>query len=238
METCLSSSSSDTYTLLPKPPITIVILTWNALEYTKGCLESLRANTDHPDYRVIVADNGSSDGTSEYLQSLPWVKVLLNDHNLGFAAGNNRAIRIADPASDVVLLNNDTEMHQPDWLAKLQACAYASPDIGVVGCRLRRPDRTFQHARAFMPLDTLWGQQIGGGEKDINQYREDRDVESVVFACVYLKREIIEKVGCLDEDYFSYFEDTDYCLRARLCGYRTVCCGSVTVVHHENVYTG
>src|ERR1035437_4840537 len=135
METRSSANSSDTRPLLPKPPITIVILTWNALDYTKGCLESLRAYTDYPDYRVIVADNGSSDGTIEYLRSLPWVKVLLNGDNLGFAAGNNRAIRIADPASDVVLLNNDTELHQPDWLARLQACAYASPDIGVVGCR-------------------------------------------------------------------------------------------------------
>src|ERR1039458_1976005 len=99
METRSSATSSDTCTLLPKPPITIVILTWNALDYTKRCLESLCANTDHPDYHVIVADNGSSDGTIEYLQSVPWVKVLLNGDNLGFAAGNNRAIRIADPAS-------------------------------------------------------------------------------------------------------------------------------------------
>src|SRR5260370_29841712 len=136
--------SRDTSKLLP--PVTIVILTWNALDYTKGCLKSLRANTGHPDYRVIVADNGSSDGTIEYLQSLPWVKVVLNGENLGFAAGNNRALRMADPGSDVVLLNNDTELQQPDWLVRLQACAYASPDIGVVGCRLRRPDRTFQHA--------------------------------------------------------------------------------------------
>jgi GT2 family glycosyltransferase len=237
METPASGNSRDAHTPAPKPSVTIIILTWNALDYTKSCLESLRAHSDHPDYRVIVADNGSTDGTIAYLQSLPWVKVLLNGENLGFAAGNNRAIHLADPASDVVLLNNDTEIHQADWLARLQACAYASPDIGVVGCRLRRPGRTFQHAGAFMPLDTLWGQQIGGGEKDINQYHLDRDVESVVFACVYLKREVLEKVGCLDEDYFSYFEDTDFCMRARRGGYRIVCCGSVTVVHHENVST-
>jgi GT2 family glycosyltransferase/glycosyltransferase involved in cell wall biosynthesis len=237
MESRSSGNSSGAHTPPPQPPITIIILTWNALDHTKGCLDSLRANTDHPDYQVIVADNGSTDGTIEYLQSLPWVKVLLNGKNLGFAAGNNRAIRIANPASDVVLLNNDTELHQPDWLGRLQACAYVSPDIGVVGCRLRRPDRTFQHAGAFMPLDTLWGQQIGGGEKDINQYHQDRDVESVVFACVYLKRDVLDEVGYLDEDYFSYFEDTDYCMRARRRGYRIVCCGSATVVHHENVST-
>src|SRR5258708_3902523 len=88
-----------------------------------------------------------------------------------------------------------------------------------------------------MPLETFWGQQIGGGEKDINQYNEDREVESVVFACVYLKRDVLEKVGLLDEDYFCYFEDTDYCHRAAARGYRTLCCGGVTLVHHENVST-
>jgi glycosyltransferase involved in cell wall biosynthesis len=88
-----------------------------------------------------------------------------------------------------------------------------------------------------MPLDTLWGQQIGGGEKDIGQYSATREVESVVFACVYLKRKTIKKVGLLDEDYFSYFEDTDYCFRASGHGLKTVCCGGVTVVHHENTST-
>ena len=90
---------------------------------------------------------------------------------------------------------------------------------------------------SILPLDTLWGRQIGGGERDINQYNDTRDVESVVFACVYLKRELLEAVGLLDEDYFCYFEDTDYCFRAAARGYRTVCCGAATVVHHENVST-
>jgi hypothetical protein len=82
-----------------------------------------------------------------------------------------------------------------------------------------------------------WGQQIGGNEIDINQFNRDRVVEGIVFACAYIKREVIERVGLLDERYFSYFEDTDYCFRARDLGYDVVCCGGVTLLHHENVST-
>jgi GT2 family glycosyltransferase len=219
----------------PSPPVTIVIATWNGLEYTRRCLETLRANTRHDAYTIAVVDNGSTDGTVEYLKSQPAISLSCNTSNLGFAKANNLAIRAAPPDHDIVLLNNDTEIHQGDWLTRLQSAAYAAPDVGIAGCRLARPEGTLLHAGAYMPLDTFMGQQIGGGEKDVNQYNEDRTVEIVVFACVYLKREVLDKVGLLDEDYFCYFEDSDYCLRAAALGYRTICCGAVTVVHHQNV---
>src|SRR5207248_10481708 len=112
-----------------------------------------------------------------------------NNRNLGFAKGNNRAIEQCDPDSDIILLNNDTEIVQADWISRLQEAAYSAPDVGIVGCRLVRPDGTVQHAGTFMPLDTFWGQQMGGGEKDINQHAGDKEVEGVGFACVYRKRE-------------------------------------------------
>ncbi len=218
-------------------PVSVVILTWNGLEYTRRCLDTLRRNTVHPAVRIIVVDNGSKDGTVDHLTAMPDIHLVLNATNVGIARGCNQGIQAADPESDIVLLSNYTEIHQPDWLNLLQETAHASADIGVVGCRIARPDGTLQHAGTFMPLDSWWGQQIGGGEKDINQYAGTRDVEGVVFACSYIKREAIVKVGLLDTDYFSYFEDTDYCLRAREHGYRTVCCGRVTVLHHENMNT-
>ena len=217
--------------------VTIVILTWNGLTYTKKCLETLRAHTDFQSSEVIVVDNGSTDGTVEYLKSIRWIRLIQNSSNKGFAKANNQALELWDNQSDVVLLNNDTEILQPDWLAKLQETAYKSPDIGIVGARLKRPDGMLLHAGTYMPLETFWGQQIGSLEKDINQYNLDREVEGVVFACVFLKREVLNKVGRLDEDYFSYFEDTDYCLRAKRYGFKVLCCGSVTVLHHENTST-
>jgi len=80
----------------------------------------------------------------------------------------------------------------------------------------------------------MWGQQIGALETDVNQYAADRDVQGIVFACAYLRRETIEKIGTLSTGFESYFEDTDYCLRAREAGLRTVCSGRVTLVHHEH----
>ena len=217
--------------------VTIIILTWNGLAYTKRCLETLRGRTVFPEYEVVVVDNGSTDGTVEYLRSLHWLRVFENGRNLGFVRGNNRALAECGGDSDFLLLNNDTEIVQPQWLSRLQASAYRSAEIGIVGARLRRPDGMLQHAGTYMPVETFWGQQIGAGEKDVNQYNADAEVEGVVFACVYIKREVYERVGPLDEDYFSYFEDSDYCLKARGRGFKVVCCGSATLVHHEHAST-
>lgn len=218
--------------------ITIIVLTWNGLEYTRSCLESLFKNTDLSHAELIVVDNGSTDGTVEYLKSLKWIKPVFNPKNLGFVRGNNMAIGLREPANDVVLLNNDTEIHDPQWLEKLRASAYKDKKIGIVGCRIRRTNSNkLQHAGTYMPDFTYWGQQIGGNEKDINQYNEDREVEGVVFACVYIKAEVIDRVGLLDEDYFSYFEDTDYCFKARETGFSVANCGSLTILHREHAST-
>jgi len=217
--------------------VTIIILTWNGLEYTKRCLETLRNKTEFQDYAVMVVDNGSTDGSVEYLRSIPWIRCIENSDNRGFTRANNQAIALCDDGSDVVLLNNDTEVIQDDWLTQLQRSAYKSPDIGIVGARLRQPGGMLQHAGTYMPIDTFWGQQIGSLEKDINQYNSDAEVEGVVFACAYIKREVLNKVGLLDEDYFSYFEDTDYCLKAKRQGFKIICCGSATLIHHENTST-
>jgi len=217
--------------------VTIIILAWNGLSYTKRCLQTLREKTFFPRYEVIVGDNGSTDGTVNYLRSLPWLHVIENGSNLGFAKGNNCAIEASDKDSDIVLLNNDTEIIESPWLGRLQESAYRSADRGIVGARLRRPDGSLQHAGTYMPVETYWGQQIGSGEKDINQHNADAEVEGVVFACVYIKRAVLNQVGLLDEDYFSYFEDSDYCLKAQSRGFKVICCGAVTVLHHENTST-
>jgi glycosyltransferase involved in cell wall biosynthesis len=99
------------------------------------------------------------------------------------------------------------------------------------------PDGRLLHTGAYMPQDSWWGQQIGSLEKDVNQYGLDRDVQAVVGACMYIKRAVIEAIGLLNEAFFSYFEDTDYCLQAAEVGFRTLCAGGVTLVHHENVTT-
>lgn len=215
-------------------PVTIIVLCWNRWKLTRRCLETLKEHTDLSGAEVLVVDNGSTDETPARLKEYDWVRVVRIETNLGYVRGNNVGIRAAAPGSDVVLLNNDIEIHQAGWLDSLRESAHSAPDIGIVGCRLVLPDGRLLHAGTYILPDTFWGQQIGSLETDVNQYAATRDVQGIVFACAYLKREAIDAVGGLSELYTSYFEDTDYCLRAREAGFRTVCCGAVTLVHDEH----
>ena len=221
----------------PRRPVAVVILTWNALAVTKECLRALREVTVHPAWRLIVVDNGSTDGTVEWLQGLEGVQLLANGRNLGFSAGCNVGLGACRPDEDVVLMNNDTVVVDPRWLVGLQDAAYDDVRTGVVGARLIGSDGRIGHLGSYMPPTTLRGQQMGGLEIDINQCRRRREVEGVVFALAYLRRDCIDRVGLLDEDFFAYFEDSDYCLRAQRAGFQVVYEGAVDAVHHNNVST-
>ena len=222
---------------MPAKKIAIVILTWNGLELTRRCIASLQPDALPAGVDVIVVDNGSVDGTLEYLRSVPNITVIENGRNLGYAKAVNIGIRAAAPDADIVLLNNDVQLIEADWLERLAETADRDADVGLMGVKIIRDDDTLQHCGAYLPLDTLWGQQLAGGEVDIGQYAGVRQVESVVFACVYIKRSTIEKVGLLSEDFFAYFEDTDYCLRAKQQGLKVAVCGDIRVRHSENSST-
>lgn len=215
-------------------PVTVIVLTWNGLEVTRNCIRTLLERTSHPDFEVLVVDNGSTDGTLEYLRGVSGIRLVENGRNLGFVGGNN--VGIAGTSGDVLLLNNDTEIVQPDWLERIQQVALGNGDAGIVGCRLVNGEGRLVHAGTYMPVPSFWGQEYPGDEKDIGQYSRDREVEGVIAACFYIKRELIDAIGPLDTDYFSYYEDTDYCLKAKREGYRVFCCGT-TVVHLENAST-
>jgi GT2 family glycosyltransferase len=213
--------------------VTLVVLAWNQWHLTRRCLETLR-ETDLADADVVVVDNGSTDETPDELARLEWLRTVRLPSNVGYVRGNNAGIAAAGPDSDVVLLNNDLVFTQHDWLARLRDCAAAFPRAGILGCRLQLPDGKLLHAGTYLLPDTMWGQQIGSLETDIGQYARVREVEGIVFACAYLKREVLDAIGGLALDYESYYEDTDYCLRARQAGFSTLVCGDVTIVHDEH----
>jgi GT2 family glycosyltransferase len=217
----------------PARPTTLIVLAWNQWPLTARCLASLRA-TDLEAAEVVVVDNGSTDETPQRLAQLDGVRVVRLPENEGFVRGNNAGIAAAAPGSDVVLLNNDVVFTQRDWLQRLRRCAHAAPEVGVVGCRLVLPDGRLLHAGTYIVPDTVWGQQIGALEKDVGQYTADREVEGIVFAVAYIKREVVDAIGGLALDFVSYFEDTDYCLRAARAGFKTMLCGEVTLVHDEH----
>ncbi|MBV9495061.1 MAG: glycosyltransferase [Acidobacteria bacterium] len=213
--------------------VSIIILAWNRWTLTRRLLDSIQRFTDLREVRVIVVDNGSTDETATELARIPWIEVLTHAQNLGFERGNNAAIRQTGE-DDVLLLNNDVEILDVGWLDRLRQCAHSDPKIGIVGCRMILGDGRLLHAGTWIRADDCRGEQIGALETNLGQYASDRDVEGIVFACAYLKREVLRDVGLLSEEFESYFEDTDYCLRAAAKGYRIVCCGSVTILHDEH----
>lgn len=217
--------------------ISIIILTWNGLSLTKRCLESLEKSVFPEDTEILVIDNGSKDGTIEYLSQNKNIRLICNPENIGYGRAINLGISSCNPESDIVLLNNDVEIIEFDWLKRLHSHSKNNPTHGVIGVRIIQENGLLQHCGSYIPADTWWGQQLGSNELDINQYPGITFPESVVFACTYIKREVINKIGVLDDRFFAYYEDTDFCFRAKDAGYLIVNYGDVRIRHAENSTT-
>ena len=204
----------------------IVIPVWNQLEATKECLEAIFSNTGYP-YRIIAINNGSDDPTARYLDSLKntpdrHVAVISNDKNLGFVKATNQGVAASD-APLVCLMNNDT-IATSGWLEEMVSVMESYPEIGVVN-----------------PSSNTLGQYPGRGEK-IDSYavslgRFKGQVQEMYAArgfCMLIKREVIDKIGFLDETYgLGYFEETDYSARAGRAGFRIVRAKGAYVYHKE-----
>ena len=219
----------------------LIVLAWNQWPTTRRCLESLFATAPQA-ADVIVVDNGSSDETPHALAAYAdRAKIVTLPENLGFVRGMNAGIAAAQADDDVVLLNNDLVFDQADWLDRLRDAAYAAPEHGVIGCRQRGsgPEGRLYHAGGFIEADDLWGQQTETGtlERDVGQYTTTRRVQGIAFALAYLRRDCLERIGVLDTLFHSYFEDTDYCLRAADAGIATVVAGEVTLEHEQHAST-
>ncbi len=230
------SFSTSTYGQVTHSPSTepltsIVIVTYNRLDQTRRCLDSLASNTPEP-YQLIFVDNGSTDGTVAYLhERFGRDAVITNGNNEGFLGAANQGIAAA--AGDyILLLNNDTEV-TPGWLSALQQAAERSSDVGIAGGKIVGPDGRIQVAGAYMAFDGS-ARMIGEGMAvDDPSLSEEREVCYVGGHCMLIKRAVVDAVGLLDEAYgFGYHEDTDYCYRARAAGFRVIYAPGC-VVHHQ-----
>ena len=220
-----------------KNHVSVVVLTWNARRYTEQCIRTLQSNTDYENWNLVVVDNGSTDGTVEYLRALEGVTLVENAQNMGFTHAVNQGIAASPAGADIVLVNNDLVIESASWLARLNEAAYEAADIGIVGARLMHEDGRINHLGSYMPPRKLMGHQVGGLEVDINQANGRFDIEAIIFALAYIRRDCIDQIGVLDEDFFSYFEDSEYALRAAKAGWRTRMAGDVRAVHFHNVST-
>jgi GT2 family glycosyltransferase len=202
------------------------VLNWNDSRETLSCLESLRG-LDYPSYDVVVVDNGSTDGSVATIRERhPEVTVLEAGRNLGFTGGNNLGLRWAlDCGADYgLLLNNDTEL-TPSFLTLIVDAAGEDPRIGIASPLILYHDRPDTIWSAGGTIDWRRGSagMIGIDEPDMGQFgATPRDVDFVTGCAFLVKAEVMRRLGLLDDRFFAYYEDTEWCVRARRAGYRTV----------------
>lgn len=227
--------------------IAVIVLNYRTPGLTLRCLASLEREVDR-EVRVVVVDNASGDGSAERIERVvrqrnwsSWACVLRSSHNGGFAAGNNLGIRAIE-ADAYLLLNSDT-LVRPGAIAALCEALRATPDAGIIGPQLLdehgRPDQSFFRTPA-PPSELLRGSGLGPLARLLYRYDpvlpglgEDtpRETDWLAFACVLIRKDVIERVGLLDEGYFMYFEDVDYCRRARAAGFKVLYWPRAQVVH-------
>ncbi|MEM4234867.1 MAG: glycosyltransferase [Candidatus Methanomethylicaceae archaeon] len=230
----LSSLNTLKPTMLYPASITasVVIPNYNGKRYLEECILSLRKqNFPHDQFEIIVVDNASSDGSKDFiLHKFPDVRLVTSPRNVGFSGGCNLGIAHSK-GKYIVLLNNDTVV-DANWLVELVNVAEANEDVAIVGSKLLFKDKPqiIQNAGSYI-TEAGDGGDLGFSQEDIGQYDFTREVMAVCGASMLIKRELIEQIGGLDEDFGSYYEDIDLCYRARLNGKKIVFAHKSIVYH-------
>jgi GT2 family glycosyltransferase len=200
--------------------LSVVIPNWNGLEDLPACLDSLLAQTQK--HRIIVVDNGSKDGSLEFLQqNYPQIELIVHQKNKGFAGGVNAGIRkvIADGDDFVALLNNDA-IADKDWLKNLANDLAANEDTGIATCKFMSFDKT--HLDSTGDLYTSWGLPYprGRGEPVTDKYDDRVQVFGASGGASLYRVGMLKEIGLFDEDFFAYYEDVDISFRAQLAGWK------------------
>jgi GT2 family glycosyltransferase len=225
------------------PDVSIVVVNWNTKELLRRCTESIFRETKEVVIEVIIVDNGSADGSAEAIQQeFPNVHIIRNNENKGFAAASNQGIEISR-GRYVLLLNSDLEMVDRT-IDKIVRFADANSCAGVVGCKIINFDdsvqpscftfpsftnllfRTF-YLNKFFPRHHVFGREC----MTWWSYDDTIEVEAVKGCFMFVRRSAIEQVGVLDEIFFLYFEESDWCYRMRQHGWKTIFTPSAKVMH-------
>ena len=209
---------------MKQPLVVTVILNTNKRADTLACLASLAQNT-YANHKIIVLDNASSDGSPEAIRSdYPDVQLIGLTQNLGYAGNNNVGIKAAQAqgADWVFVLNEDTIL-APNCIADLVAAGERDPKIGIVGPLVYHHNEPELIQSAGGQMDrhlNIWHR--GQNQKDTGQFATTDTMEWISGCAILLRRQVIEQVGMLDERFFYYWEETEWCLRARKAGWRIV----------------
>jgi len=216
------------------PKVFILILNWNNWPDTLECVESIK-NNDYPNFQVVIIDNGSTEqfSISNFQFS---IKVIYNKENLGFAGGNNVGIKYAleNGADYVLLLNNDTVVSR-DFLRKLVEAGESDKKIGLLGSKIYFYDEPKRIWFAGGKINCLYNKGVMRGYDEIDKGQYDnptvQETEYITGCCLLIKKAVIEKIGLMPEEYFLYYEDTDWSLKAQQSGFRCIFVPAAEIWH-------
>jgi len=223
--------------------LSVVILCWNDLKVIGDCLQSIYDGTHSIEFEVIVSDNGSTDGTLEFIRkNFPQVRLIENGVNLRFAKGNNVGIR-ASRGEYVLVLNSDTVIHEGS-LEKIVAYADEHPKAGAFGCKVLYADGSYQ-VSAY-PFPSLRAELVAAFalrplaylskwfEADLYtgwRGETEREVDWLSGCFILFRGELLKRLGGFDEQFFYYYEDVDLCRRVWCAGYQILYAPVATIVH-------
>lgn len=216
--------------------VSVIIPLWNGEKWIRPCLTALTSQAETPAFalEVIVVDNGSQDNAPDSItQAFPAVHLIRNGQNRGFAGGCN--VGLAEATGDVLVLLNQDTVVQPGWLAGLVA-AIDEPGVGVAGSLALLADgMTIQHAGGVVDWPLGIARHAGYGQALDSRRQSGADVRFVTGASLAMRREVLEVIGPLDEDFWpGYYEDVDFCWRARDAGYRIRYAPDSMLTHAES----
>ena len=217
--------------------LSIIILNFNTKDLLEQCLRSVFASRTDFKFEVIVADNGSSDTSLDMVQAkFPQVRVIANSANLGFAKGNNVAIK-QSAGRYILLLNSDTTV-RPDTFDLCLKKFDSNPMIGILGCKVLLPDgRLHEASRRRFPNPANAFLRLFGFRKFSNynyanvSIDQEMEVDSVVGAFLMIRKSVVDQIGLLDEDFFMYGEDLDWCWRAKTAGFKVLYYPAAQITH-------
>jgi hypothetical protein len=216
--------------------VSVIILNWNGEKYLQSCLRSVLDQT-YPKVEILVVDNNSQDGSVALLETkFPQIRLIKSEVNLGFAAGNNLGINQSS-GEYVALLNNDTELDS-DWLEELIKAAGTQPHIGMCASKIKYlQERDTLNSTGVIIYPDLTAINRGIGEKDTGQYDLHRSVFCPYGAAALYRKDMLNQVGLLDEDYFMFREEDELGWRANLAGWKCIYVPTAVVYHYRSAAT-
>lgn len=231
----------------------VIVLSWNSEEYISKCLDSLQRLAGKPE--IIVVDNASTDASVAFIKkNYPKLKILKNSRNLGYAEGNNVGIRYAlDHGADYVWIVNPDVVVAPDCLSAFLAAAQKYPNPGIFTPKIyfapgyefhkdryskKEQGKVIWSAGGLMDWANLIGSHRGVDEVDIGQYNSDTLTHFATGATIFIRRTVFDQIGLIDPKYYLYYEENDFCQRAKKAGWLIMYIAGAVAWHSNARATG